>query len=94
MTAVREMTPPPLEAGADLAGRSILITGLAGLLAGSLSRFFCYFVKTSEARELLSLQLDYLLAMTDAFHPEIDMWLANRDHEWAYRWPQLLGQVK
>lgn len=56
-----------------------------------LSRFFCYFVKTGEARELLSLQLDYLLAMTSAFHPVIDAWLANKDKEWADRWPQMIG---
>ncbi|MBX3291028.1 MAG: AAA family ATPase [Acidobacteria bacterium] len=59
----------------------------------SLSRFFCYFVKTGEARELLSLQLDYLLAMTSAFHPVIDAWLADRDKEWVNRWPQLVGQI-
>lgn len=59
----------------------------------SLSRFFCYFVKTGEARELLSLQLDYLLAMTSAFHPVIDTWLADRDKGWADRWPQLAGQI-
>lgn len=56
-----------------------------------LSRFFCYFVKTGESRELLSLQLDYLLAMTSAFHPVIDAWLANKDKEWADRWPQMIG---
>lgn len=56
-----------------------------------LSRFFCYFIKTGEARELLSLQLDYLLAMTVAFHPVIDTWLANKDKEWAERWPQMIG---
>lgn len=60
----------------------------------SLSRFFCYFVKTGEARELLSLQLDYLLAMTDVFHPVIDTWLADRDEIWASRWPQLAAQTR
>lgn len=52
----------------------------------SLSRFFCYFVKTGEARELLGLQLDYLLAMTHAFHPIVDGWLGARDREWAMKW--------
>lgn len=57
----------------------------------NLVRYFCYFVKASATRELLALQLDYLLAMTDAFHPDIDSWLATRDPEWKVRWPQLSG---
>ncbi|MEQ1764991.1 MAG: AAA family ATPase [Pyrinomonadaceae bacterium] len=57
----------------------------------SLVRYFCYFVKASASRELLALQLDYILAMTDAFHPDIDSWLAIRDPEWKVRWPQLSG---
>lgn len=57
----------------------------------NLVRYFCYFVKASASRELLSFQLDYLLAMTDAFHPDIDSWLATRDPEWKIRWPQLSG---
>jgi len=52
----------------------------------ALSRFFCYFVKTGEARELLGLQLDYLLAMAHAFHPTVDGWLGSRDDEWATKW--------
>lgn len=51
-----------------------------------LSRFFCYFVKTGDARELLGLQLDYLLAMTNAFNPIIDRWLGERDAAWAAKW--------
>ena len=47
-----------------------------------LLRYFCYFVKTSEAQELLKLQLDYLLLVATAFHPVVDMWLAERDANW------------
>lgn len=47
-----------------------------------LLRYFCYFVKTSEAQELLKLQLDYLLLAATAFHPVVDMWLAERDQKW------------
>lgn len=57
----------------------------------TLTRFFCYFVKDGDAQELFSLQLDYLAAMTNAFHPEVDQWLANRDPTWAKRWPQYLS---
>jgi len=57
----------------------------------SLVRYLCYFVKTGASRELLTLQLDYLLAMTDAFHPNIDGWLAGRDPHWKLQWPQLSG---
>jgi MoxR-like ATPase len=47
-----------------------------------LLRYFCYFVKTSEAQELLKLQLDYLLLSATAFHPVVDMWLAERNADW------------
>lgn len=47
-----------------------------------LLRYFCYFVKTSEAQELLKLQLDYLLLAATAFHPVVDLWLAERDSSW------------
>jgi MoxR-like ATPase len=47
-----------------------------------LLRYFCYFVKTSEAQELLKLQLDYLLLSATAFHPVVDMWLAQRNADW------------
>lgn len=47
-----------------------------------LLRFFCYFVKTAEAQELLKLQLDYLLLAATAFHPVVDLWLATRDANW------------
>lgn len=57
----------------------------------SLVRYFCYFVKTGASRELLTFQLDYLLAMTHAFHPAVDSWLASRDSKWRLRWPQLSG---
>ncbi|MFN8593396.1 MAG: VIT1/CCC1 transporter family protein [Thermomicrobiales bacterium] len=44
-------------AGADLAGRSILITGLAGLLAGSLSMALGEWLSVQSARELYSHQI-------------------------------------
>ncbi len=47
-----------------------------------LLRYFCYFVKTAEAQELLKLQLDYLLLVATAFHPVVDIWLAERDAKW------------
>lgn len=47
-----------------------------------LVRYFCYFVKTAEAQELLKLQLDYLLLAATAFHPVVDLWLAGRDANW------------
>lgn len=83
---------PSIRESIDVAG-AFVRNSVESLDYGSLSRFFCYFVKTGEARELLSLQLDYLLAMTNAFHPIIDTWLADRDEIWANRWPQLIGQI-
>jgi VIT1/CCC1 family predicted Fe2+/Mn2+ transporter len=44
-------------AGADLAGRSILITGLAGLLAGSLSMALGEWLSVQSARELYTHQI-------------------------------------
>ncbi|MGD9628550.1 MAG: AAA family ATPase [Pyrinomonadaceae bacterium] len=64
---------------------------IESLNSKNLVRYFCYFVKGAASRELLALQLDYLLAMTDAFHPDIDSWLATRDPDWKVRWPQLSG---
>ena len=81
---------PSIRESIDVAG-AFVRDSVESLDHSSLSRFFCYFVKTGEARELLGLQLDYLLAMTDAFHPVIDTWLANRDMNWGIRWPQLVG---
>ncbi len=28
--------------------------------------------------------------MINAFHPDIDSWLASRDSNWKLRWPQLI----
>lgn len=83
---------PSIRESIDVAG-AFVRNSVESLDYGSLSRFFCYFVKTGEARELLSLQLDYLLAVTNAFHPIVDAWLADRDEIWANRWPQLNGQL-
>ncbi len=48
----------------------------------SLLRYFCYFVKTSEAQEFLKIQLDYLLLTATSFHPQIDGWLGERDESY------------
>ena len=55
---------------------------LAHLDEETLLRYFCYFVKSGEAQELLKLQLDYLLLLATAFHPVVDVWLAGRDANW------------
>ena len=47
----------------------------------SILRYFCYFVKTAEAQELLKLQLDYLLLTATSFNPQVDYWLAEKDEE-------------
>lgn len=67
--------------------------GVEDLKEDTLLRIFCYFVKASEAQELLKLQLDYLLMMADAFQPEVDTWLSARDPLWALRW-SLNDEVK
>src|SRR4029079_15597670 len=56
-------------AGADLAGRSILITGLAGLLAGSISMALGEWVSVQSARELYAHQIDIERQELEA-HPE------------------------
>ena len=81
---------PSIRESIDIAG-AFVRNSVEMLDERSLNRFFCYFVKTGEARELLGLQLDYLLAMTNAFDPVVDPWLAERDESWARRWPQLVG---
>lgn len=48
----------------------------------SLIQYFCYFVKSGDSQELLKLQLDFLLLMATAFHPDIDTWLSFRDPDW------------
>jgi MoxR-like ATPase len=60
--------------------------GMEQLDEESLVRYFCYFAKTGESQDLLKLQLDYLLLMASAFHPEVDQWLGARDSDWARRW--------
>ncbi len=59
----------------------------------SLIRYFCYFVKTSEAQEFLKLQIDYLLLTATAFHPQIDRWLDERDENYATRLSAISGQI-
>ncbi|MEX2314958.1 MAG: VIT1/CCC1 family protein [Thermomicrobiales bacterium] len=57
-------------AGADLGGRNILVTGLAGLLAGSLSMAMGEWLSVQSARELYSHQIDIERAELEAFPEE------------------------
>ncbi len=59
----------------------------------SLLRYFCYFVKTSEAQEFLRLQLDYLLLCATSFNPNVDRWLAERDENYAAQFNLIVGQI-
>ena len=59
----------------------------------SILRYFCYFVKTAEAQELLKLQLDYLLLTATSFSPQVDYWLAERDENYAVNNNLLRGQI-
>lgn len=76
---------PSIRESIDVAG-AFVRDSIDSLDHRVLPRFFCYFVKTGDARELLGLQLDYLLAMTHAFHPVVDTWLGSSDPEWAMKW--------
>jgi len=76
---------PSIRESIDVAG-AFVRDSVESLDHRGLSRFFCYFVKTGDARELLGLQIDYLLAMTNTFNPIIDRWLGSRDPEWAEHW--------
>lgn len=51
-----------------------------------LRRYFCHFVKSAPAQELLRLQEDYLVSLAMSFHPVVDPWLGARDAEWAEKW--------
>jgi len=75
---------PSIRESIDVAG-AFVRDSVESLDHRSLTRFFCYFVKTGDARELLGLQIDYLLAMTNGFNPIIDRWLGERDPEWSKR---------
>ena len=59
----------------------------------SILRYFCYFVKTAEAQELLRLQLDYLLLTATSFNPQIDFWLAERDANYPVKSSSIGGQI-
>ncbi len=76
---------PSIRESIDVAG-AFVRDSIDSLDHRVLPRFFCYFVKTGDARELLGLQLDYLLALTHAFHPVVDTWLGSSDSEWAMKW--------
>jgi VIT1/CCC1 family predicted Fe2+/Mn2+ transporter len=57
-------------AGADLAARNILVTGLAGLLAGSLSMALGEWLSVQSARELYAHQIQIEQAELEAFPEE------------------------
>jgi VIT1/CCC1 family predicted Fe2+/Mn2+ transporter len=57
-------------AGADIGGRNILLTGLAGLLAGSLSMAMGEWLSVQSARELYAHQIDIERAELEAFPEE------------------------
>jgi VIT1/CCC1 family predicted Fe2+/Mn2+ transporter len=57
-------------AGADIGGRNILLTGLAGLLAGSLSMAMGEWLSVQSARELYAHQIDIEQAELEAFPEE------------------------
>lgn len=75
---------PSLRESIDVVG-AFERDGVEDLDEKQLIRYFCYFVKTSEAQEFLKLQIDYLLLTATAFHPSIDRWLAERDKTYARR---------
>jgi VIT1/CCC1 family predicted Fe2+/Mn2+ transporter len=57
-------------AGADIGGRNILLTGLAGLLAGSLSMAMGEWLSVQSARELYAHQIDIERSELEAFPEE------------------------
>lgn len=73
---------PSLRESIDVVG-ALTRDDVEDLDENSLIRYFCYFVKTSEAQEFLKLQIDYLLLTATAFHPQIDRWLGERDENYA-----------
>jgi MoxR-like ATPase len=73
---------PSLRESIDVVG-ALTRDSVEDLDENSLIRYFCYFVKTSEAQEFLKLQIDYLLLTATAFHPQIDRWLGERDENYA-----------
>lgn len=73
---------PSLRESIDVVG-ALTRDSVEDLDENLLVRYFCYFVKTSEAQEFLKLQTDYLLLTATAFHPQIDRWLAERDEDYA-----------
>jgi len=61
---------------------------IAKITADNISAYFTYFAKNRRDGEYLKKQLPYLLSCVQAFHPEIDVWLAKRDAEWAEVWAE------
>ena len=55
---------------------------------GNISAYFTYFAKNRRDGDYLKKQLPYLLSCAQAFHPEIDAWLAERDAKWAEVWAE------
>ncbi len=83
---------PSLRESIDIVG-AFTRDGVEDLDENSLIRYFCYFVKTSEAQEFLKIQLDYLLLTATSFHPLIDRWLGARDENYAMRLTAFGGQI-
>ena len=73
---------PSLRESIELLG-ALERDGIEELSESALVGYFCYFVKTAAAQEFLKLQLDYLLLTANAYHPEIDNWLASRDKTYS-----------
>jgi MoxR-like ATPase len=83
---------PSLRESIDVVG-AFERDGVEDLDENSLIRYFCYFVKTSEAQEFLKLQIDYLLLTATAFHPQIDCWIVAKDKNYAAKLTSFGGQI-
>ena len=83
---------PSLRESIDVVG-AFERDGINDLDENSIFRYFCYFVKTAEAQELLKLQLDYLLLTATSFSPQVDYWLAERDANYPVKNGLTGGQI-
>ena len=83
---------PSLRESIDVVG-AFERDGIYDLDENSILRYFCYFVKTAEAQELLKLQLDYLLLTATSFSPQVDYWLAERDANYPVKNGLTGGQI-
>lgn len=83
---------PSLRESIDVVG-AFQRDGIYDLDENSILRYFCYFVKTAEAQELLKIQLDYLLLTAVSFNPQVDYWLAERDKNYPLKNSLTNGQI-